>query len=144
MRVPIVVVGGAALAFDASVRASGDAALSLGEIGRKRAFAHLYPIATNEPAGAATFWRHVAHTSWLVVAPLTPREDGASWRLFEDLSRVLDAQRRDVVVTMCGDAELEKIWRAYGGPKPLAVGSDWRALLKPLLKDAFTRLRVGR
>lgn len=103
-------------------------------------FVHLYAIASDREDAAPLLWQHLPHTAWLVIAARPPAED-PSWRIFEDLGRVLDAQRRDVVVTLYGEPQLRDVWRAYGGPAPLALATTWRDVLKPLVKDALARRR---
>lgn len=142
LHVPVVILGARALELCREVDGSPGAykELRLGKVREIEPIVHLYAIETDRAGGADSLWQHLPHTAWLVIAARPPAED-ASWRIFEDLARLLDAQRRDVVVTLHGDPQLAEVWRAYGGPPPLTVATSWADTLKPLVKDALSRKR---
>jgi hypothetical protein len=93
---------------------------------------------TDDPAA----WRsHVQATSWWVIASRGPSADRAWTKRFDELTRLVDAQRSDVVVALFGPAEIADAWRAYGGPTPCAVASEPGPILRAVTGDFLRRVR---
>ncbi len=88
----------------------------------------------------ARFKGFLPHTRWLAIASQGPHRDPSWTKWVDQLTRVL-AIRSEIVVGLCGDAELVDGWKTSGGREPVVTAATLAPVIKGLARHFLTTAR---